>query len=111
MEAWLHLVRLGDPELTLPAAAGVLAWLMAARAWRLAFWWSFLFGSALALVAVSKIIFLGWGGGWQALGYKAVSGHATGATALFPMLLYLLLRSAGRLVRRRSRWCSSPESG
>jgi hypothetical protein len=92
MDAWLQLVRLGDPELTLPGAAGISAWLMVARAWRMAFWWSLLFGCAVALVAASKIVFLGWGGGWHALGYKALSGHATGATALFPMLFYLLLR-------------------
>ena len=88
----MQLVRLGDPELTLPAGAGVSAWLLAARAWRMAFWWSLLFGAALGMVAVSKVIFLGWGGGWQALGYKALSGHATGATALFPILFYLLLQ-------------------
>ena len=92
MDAWLQLVRLGDPELTLPGAAGVSAWLLAARAWRMAFWWSLLFGCAVGLVAASKIMFLGWGGGWQVLGYKALSGHATGATALFPMLFYLLLQ-------------------
>ena len=100
MDAWLQLVRLGDPELILPGAAGISAWLMAARAWRMAFWWSLLFGCAVGLVAGSKILFLGWGGGSQALDYKALSGHATGATALFPMLFYLLLQ--GRSLRWRA---------
>ncbi|UUZ54937.1 hypothetical protein LP419_02980 [Massilia sp. H-1] len=38
--------------------------MLAARAWRLAFWWSVLFGLAVALVGASKIVFMGWGGGW-----------------------------------------------
>ncbi len=99
MDAWLHLLRLGDPGLTLPAAAGLTAWLLASRAWRMAFWWSLLFAAAICLAGITKIAFLGWGGGWQGMGYKALSGHATGATALFPMLLTLLLQRAGARAR------------
>jgi hypothetical protein len=97
MDAWLHLIRLGDLGFTLPAAAGMTAWLLAARAWRMAFWWSLLFAAAIGLVGASKIAFLGWGGGWQALCFKALSGHAAGATAVLPLLAYLLLlRAAAR---------------
>jgi len=91
----LKLVHLGDLELTLPLAAAMSAWLMAARAWRTAFWWSFLFSIGIGLVGATKIAFLGWGAGLPALNFKAVSGHATGVTAVFPTLFYLLLHSRG----------------
>jgi hypothetical protein len=90
MAAWLQLVRLGDPGFTVPAAAAIAAWLLAARAWRMAFWWSGLFIAAMSLVAASKIAYMGWGGYWPTLSYKALSGHATGATAVLPVMFYLL---------------------
>jgi len=88
-------MHLGDLELTLPLAAALSAWLMAARAWRTAFWWSLLFAIGIGLVGATKIAFLGWGTGLPALNFKAVSGHATGVTAVFPTLFYLLLHSRG----------------
>ena len=99
MDAWLPLVRLGDPGIIFPAAAGMAAWLLASRAWRTAFWWSLLFAAAVALVAANKIAFMGWGNGWPALCFKALSGHATGAAAVFPLLLYLLLQRASPALR------------
>ena len=99
MERWLQLLRLGDPGFTLPAAAGLTAWLLASRAWRMAFWWSLLFAAAIGLAGATKIAFLGWGGGWQVMDYKALSGHATGASALFPVLFTLLLQRCGAPVR------------
>ena len=99
MDAWLPLIRLGDPEFIFPAAAGMAAWLLASRAWRMAFWWSLLFAAAIVLVAASKIVFMGWGNGWQALCYKALSGHATGAAAVLPVLLHLLLHRFSPVLR------------
>jgi PAP2 superfamily len=97
--SWLELMHLGDITLTLPAAAAVTAWLLACRAWRGALCWSVLYALAIAMVGASKIAFLGWGTGVPALGFKAISGHATGATAVFPTLFYLLLRDQGRPAR------------
>ena len=91
----LKLMHLGDLELTLPLAAAMSASLMAARAWRTAFWWSFLFAIGVGVVGATKIAFLGWGTGLPALNFKSVSGHATGVTAVFPTLFYLLLHSRG----------------
>jgi hypothetical protein len=51
-----------------------------------------LFAAALAVVGISKVAFLGWGTGVPALRFQAFSGHAASATAVFPVLLYLLLR-------------------
>lgn len=99
MIEWFHLVRLGDLTLTLPAAAAMTAWLVAARAWRMALWWSLLFGAGITLVGASKIAFLGWGMGLPALGFRAVSGHAAGVTAVFPTLFYLLLEGRAAALR------------
>jgi hypothetical protein len=89
---WAELLHLGDLSLTIPVAGAIAAWLAAARAWRAALGWSLVFGLALALVAATKIAFLGWATGLPALQFKAVSGHAAGFTAVFPTLAYLLAR-------------------
>jgi membrane-associated phospholipid phosphatase len=92
-------MHLGDIRLTLPAAAAVTAWFLACRAWRSALCWTVLYALALALVGATKIAFLGWGTAVPTLGFKAISGHATGATAVLPTLLYLLVRDQARTVR------------
>jgi hypothetical protein len=84
--------HLGNPVLTWPLAAAIVAWLLAARDWRAAGYWLLLFAAALAIVGISKIAFLGWGTGIPALHFQAFSGHAAGATAVFPVLAYLLLQ-------------------
>ncbi|MES2900884.1 MAG: membrane-associated phospholipid phosphatase [Pseudomonadota bacterium] len=96
---WDRLVALGDVALTLPAAAAITAVLMVSRAWRLAWWWALAFVLGIGLVAASKVLYLGWGGGVPALGFKALSGHAAGASAVFPILLYLLLQRASPTLR------------
>jgi hypothetical protein len=97
--SWSALFHLGDLSLTLPAGGAIAAWLLAARAWREALGWSLVFGVALALVAATKIAFLGWAVRLPALDYKAVSGHAAGFTTVFPTLTYLLLRRCGAPLR------------
>ena len=96
---WNKLVHLGDIAITVPAAAAITSWLMATRAWRMAFWWSFLFVVGIGLVAASKVAFLGWGHELEGLDFKALSGHATGVTAVAPTLLYLLLQQHSAALR------------
>lgn len=91
----MRLLHLGDLELTLPLAAAAGAWLLAARAWRAAGAWALLYGGAIALVGGSKIAYLAWGTDIAILGFKAFSGHATGVTAVYPVLGYLLCRPVG----------------
>lgn len=93
------LLHLGDLDLILPAAAAIVAWLLAGRAWRLAFWWSLLYAVAVGLVGSSKIAYMAWGHGVPALAFKSISGHATGAMAVYPMLFYLLLHSIAPRLR------------
>lgn len=95
----MTLVRLGDLDMTLPLAAAAFCWLAAARAWRNAMLWGLLFGGGVLLVGASKIAFMAWGSGLPGLGFKAVSGHATGVTAVFPTVFYLLLRGGGPALR------------
>jgi hypothetical protein len=99
MMPWMNLVHLGDIALTLPAAAATTAGLVAARAWRMAFWWSLLFVLGIGLVGATKIAYLGWGAGLPALDFKAISGHAAGASAVFPTLFYLALQRCGLPLR------------
>lgn len=96
---WIELFHLGDLALTIPAACAVAAWLGAAGAWRAAGGWLLLFGLALALVAATKIAFMGWATGLPGLHFKALSGHATGFSAAFPTLCWLLARPLGPRVR------------
>lgn len=100
MDHWTALVHLGDLDLTLPLAAAAFGWMAAARSWRLAMMWGLLFGGGVLLVGASKVAFMAWGSGLPALGFKSFSGHATGVTAVFPTLFYLLLRGFGGTLRR-----------
>ena len=92
----MQLLQLGDLQLTLPLAVAAGAWLLAARAWRVAAAWTLLYAGTLALVGGSKIVYLGWGIDIDVFNFKAFSGHAAGVTAVYPVLGYLLCRPAGR---------------
>ena len=94
------LLHIGDPSLTLAAAAAMAAWLLAGRAWRMAFWWSLLFGLGIGTVGASKVAFMAWGMALPGLEFKAISGHASGVTAVLPTLFYLLLRPLGERAQR-----------
>jgi hypothetical protein len=96
---WSNLFHLGDLSLTLPTGCAIAGWLLASRAWRAALGWTLVFGLALALVAATKVAFLGWATGLPTLGYRAVSGHAAGFTAAFPTLGWLLTQRRARPVR------------
>jgi membrane-associated phospholipid phosphatase len=96
---WIELFHLGDLRLTFPVAAAIAAWLFTAGAWRSACWWTLLYGLAMALVGSTKVAFLGWGAGLPGLGFKALSGHATAATSVFPMLCYLLAQRRNQALR------------
>jgi membrane-associated phospholipid phosphatase len=87
---WISVTRLADTVVMLPAAALCLIWLLMGGATRLALWWCVLLSGGLIVVAATKIAFLGWGIGISALDFTGVSGHAMRATAIMPVLLYLV---------------------
>jgi hypothetical protein len=96
---WSPLIHLGDLPLTMGAAAAITIWLLSARAWRLALCWALIFAAAIGLVAASKIAFLAHGAGIPALHFRALSGHASGVTAIAIALIFLALRGDARTVR------------
>lgn len=99
MISWMKIIHIGDVGVTVPAAAAIMAYLIAGGAWGMAWRWCLLFILGIALVIASKVAFLGWGYGIRALDFKALSGHVTSATAIIPVIFYLLLQSAPSITR------------
>jgi membrane-associated phospholipid phosphatase len=89
MIAWTTLSNLGDIASAMLVAVGIAGFFFMRRAWQLALCWMGLFGCGLMLVVASKVAFVGWGIGHQALDFTGFSGHAMRAMAIFPVLAYL----------------------
>lgn len=96
----LRMLHLGDLEVALPLGAALCAWLLAAGAWRTALRWSTCFGAAVLLVGGSKIAHLGWGTDLALIEFKAISGHATLVSALYPFAAFVMLSGQGRTAAR-----------
>lgn len=99
MFSWSVLTRLGDMNATMPVFLASLGWLFSLKAWRLGWWWAFLFLGGLFLVAATKIAFAGWGIGIREIDFAGFSGHAMRVAALAPVLLYLVVRNAAPAVQ------------
>ena len=97
---WSHLSALGGLNVTALLAVGVAAWLVAARCWRLALVWCLVFGGAVLVAAASQVAFIGWGIGIRALAFTGCSGHAVRASAVFPVVLFLLIERGSPRLRR-----------
>lgn len=93
------IVHFGDSSIMIPAAAAITAYLLTARAWRMAWWWFVLFAFGISLVAITKIAFLGWGSGIRSIDFKALSGHATSTAAIIPVIIYLFLKNSPSVLR------------
>ena len=91
MLPWTKMIYLGDPGFTVPVAASITVALLASRAHRFALYWVLFFAGGMLAVALSKIAFMTWGIGVEEMAFKAVSGHAAGASAILPVLFYVLL--------------------
>lgn len=96
----LRVLHLGDLEVALPLGAALCAWLLAAGAWRTALRWGACFGAAVVLVGGSKIAHLGWGTDLAQLEFKAISGHATLVSALYPFGAWVMLVRQGQAAAR-----------
>lgn len=94
MSSCMYVIDIGHTAVMVPAAGAVAVWLASARAWKQALWWCLIFAAGLGLVALSKIGFLGWGLELPAIGFKALSGHAWRATAVVPVLFFVVLQGA-----------------
>lgn len=101
MISWMQIIDIGHTAVMIPVAGAIAACLASAKAYKLAFWWCAIFTSGLGLVAMSKMAFLGWGVELPLIGFKALSGHAWRATAVLPVLFFVLLRTAPGVWRTR----------
>lgn len=101
MLSWMQIVDIGHTAVTVPLAGAIAAWLLLGRAWKLASWWCLIFATGLGLVASSKIAYLGWGLELPSFGFKALSGHAWRATAVLPVLFWVVLQDAPARWRMR----------
>ncbi|MGF6608006.1 hypothetical protein OKW45_002906 [Paraburkholderia sp. WSM4175] len=96
---WYSITSLGGAGLTLPLALAIALWLAVGYSWRLAGCWLALLGTAIGVVTVTKLAFLGWGVGVRELDFTGVSGHSMLSTAVYPVALFLMLLPARRAVR------------
>ncbi len=99
MNPWQALTDLGDAAFLASFALGITLWIGLRTARSGVVLWLGAFGTAVILVALSKLAFLGWGIGIQALDFTGISGHAMLAGAVFPTLAFLGTYSATRWVR------------
>jgi hypothetical protein len=96
---WMFITGFGGAAVMVPLALAVAAWLAVGYRWRTAALWLFLLATGAALVTVTKIAFLGWGIGVRALDFTGISGHSMLSTAVFPVMLYVILLPAPRMTR------------
>lgn len=99
MISWLTITRLAGMTVTAPVAMAIAAFLVVEGERRLALLWCLLFAAGLGLVVMTKIAFIGWGVGIGSFDFTGASGHTMRATALAPVVLYLLLHKASRSMR------------
>lgn len=93
---WHGLTVLGDGAVLLPCALLLLLWLLAARETRRTGWlWLLAVLITAGGVALSKVLYMGWGLHPPGLDFIGLSGHAALACLFWPV--------AGALVTSRSR--------
>lgn len=90
---WHGLSLVGSLAVTGPIGVAIAIWLVAGRSWHLTAAWCALFGAGMALVVATKVAFMGWGVGVEAVEFAGFSGHAMRAAAVFPVAFYLLVRT------------------
>lgn len=96
---WADITHFGDITITACTALAIAVWLLIEGEKRLAVLWSLLFAGGLAIVVATKIAFIGWGIGIDAIDFTGISGHATRAAAVMPVLFYLILQKTPPAVR------------
>jgi membrane-associated phospholipid phosphatase len=99
MISWMKITSFGGITVMAPAALAITAWLVVERSWRMALWWCLLFTVGMSLVVATKIAFIGWGIGIRSLDFTGFSGHSMRATAVIPVLFYLILQKASPIAR------------
>lgn len=97
--AWAFFSGFGGAAVMLPIAAAIACWLWFAFPLRVPALWLGLTGAACAVVACTKVAFLGWGLGILAIDFTGISGHTMLSTAVIPVLFYVALLPAPPAIR------------
>jgi hypothetical protein len=100
MDLGWEIGKYGAITVMFPAAMVVAAWLWAAAGWRACLQWLLTLLSAYLLVALSKILFKGWGISFPALDIAVLSGHAMNTSLVVIVAASLLARQ----IKTRWRW-------
>lgn len=96
---WAFLTGFGGAAVMLPGGLAIAGWLAYAYNWRISALWLALVGGACAMVACTKVAFLGWGLGILTLDFTGISGHTMLSTAIIPVMLYLALLATPHAAR------------
>jgi membrane-associated phospholipid phosphatase len=96
---WRDLSVMGSLAVTGPIGIAIAVWLLAGQSWRLTLSWCLLFGVGMAVVVLTKVAFIGWGIGVEAIEFSGISGHAMRSAAVFPVAFYLGFRRCGPQAR------------
>lgn len=95
---WVSITNFGDTAVLLPLAVVILIW-MGLSAWRLALLWGSLFVADIALVALTKIAYMGWGLHPPGIDFTGLSGHSALSMLVWPTIGVLLAVGRRRLWR------------
>lgn len=90
---------LGSSPLLIPAGLCLIAWMWIGGAKRMAATWVLFYSMGLAIVAASKMAYIGWGLEIAAIDFQGFSGHAMRSASVAPIFLYLVLHDDRRSVR------------
>ena len=93
---WHLLSGLGNLAVTTSLMLIIAVWLLTTHVWKTALIWCALYGTAMIIVLITKIAFIGWGIGIESLDFTGISGHATRASVVLPVLFYLAMQTIGR---------------
>lgn len=94
---WQRVTYFGDSMLLLPAAVIITLALMVKSSRRCVVWyWLLTFGLAGLTVALSKMLFLGYGIGSSRFNFTGFSGHSAMSATLWPIMLWLLSGQGSR---------------
>jgi hypothetical protein len=102
MSAWVSITDCGDSSIMVPAVLVIALWMLAGRNWKRAALWLGSCGAAMVLVAASKIAFIGWGVGIEALDFTGFSGHSMLSVAVLSATGWVLSEGFGLNARLAS---------
>lgn len=92
LHVWLIITDFGDSAVLLPCMALVALWLLIGRQTRrLAAVWAGVVAVGGGVVAITKILYMGWHVGIPAVDFTGLSGHTTLAFIVWPVLFALAI--------------------